>query len=67
MAEQQLGPPPVPYAWLAWGSQTRREQTCDSDQDHALSDALCTAEPFLALAGEIAPNRRGRLKDFLTG
>ena len=34
---------------------------------NALSDALCTAELFLALADEIAPSGRGRLKDFLTG
>jgi DNA polymerase-3 subunit epsilon len=33
---------------------------------NALNDALCTAELFLALAGEIAPSGRGRLKDFLT-
>jgi CBS domain-containing protein len=36
LAEAQFGPPPVPYAWLALGSQARREQTAHSDQDHAL-------------------------------
>ncbi|WP_022836796.1 putative nucleotidyltransferase substrate binding domain-containing protein [Salisaeta longa] len=36
MAEERLGPPPVPYAWLALGSQARFEQTAHSDQDHAL-------------------------------
>ncbi len=36
LAEAQLGPPPVPYVWLAVGSQARREQTVHSDQDHAL-------------------------------
>lgn len=36
LAEQQLGPAPVPYAWLCCGSQARREQTAVSDQDHAL-------------------------------
>jgi CBS domain-containing protein len=35
-AEQELGPPPVPYAWLICGSQARREQTALSDQDNAL-------------------------------
>jgi CBS domain-containing protein len=35
-AEADLGPPPVPYAWLALGSQARREQTAHSDQDNAL-------------------------------
>lgn len=36
LAEAALGPPPVPYAWLAAGSQGRQEQTALSDQDNAL-------------------------------
>jgi CBS domain-containing protein len=32
----ELGDPPVPYAWLACGSQGRREQTIHTDQDNAL-------------------------------
>lgn len=36
LAEEKLGPPPVPYAWLACGSQGRREQTGVSDQDNCL-------------------------------
>jgi len=36
MAEQELGPPPVAYAWIAAGSHARREQTTHSDQDNAL-------------------------------
>ncbi|MFQ3219094.1 MAG: CBS domain-containing protein [Paraglaciecola sp.] len=36
MAEQKLGPAPVPYAWLAAGSQARQEQLAHSDQDNAL-------------------------------
>lgn len=36
MAEDRLGPPPVPYAWLACGSQGRQEQTGVSDQDNCL-------------------------------
>ena len=36
MAEQEQGPPPVPYVWLAGGSQARREQSSHSDQDNAL-------------------------------
>jgi len=36
LAEAELGPPPVPYAWLAGGSQARREQSSHSDQDNAL-------------------------------
>lgn len=36
LAEQKLGPPPVPYLWAACGSQGRREQTGLSDQDNCL-------------------------------
>jgi CBS domain-containing protein len=36
LAEAELGPPPVPYAWLVGGSQARREQSSHSDQDNAL-------------------------------
>ncbi len=39
LAEAELGPPPVPYAWLACGSQGRREQTVHTDQDNALIHA----------------------------
>ncbi|KPP93030.1 MAG: CBS domain-containing protein [Rhodobacteraceae bacterium HLUCCA08] len=36
LAEAQLGQPPVPYLWLACGSQGRQEQTGVSDQDNCL-------------------------------
>jgi len=36
LAEQVFGPPPVPYLWLACGSQGRQEQTGVSDQDNCL-------------------------------
>lgn len=36
MAEESLGPPPVPYLWLACGSQGRQEQCGVSDQDNCL-------------------------------
>ncbi|MEX0305242.1 MAG: DUF294 nucleotidyltransferase-like domain-containing protein, partial [Leisingera sp.] len=46
LAEEKLGPPPVPYLWLACGSQGRREQTGVSDQDNCLilSDDLAPAD-----------------------
>ncbi len=34
--EAELGPPPVPYAWLVLGSEGRLEQTLRTDQDNAL-------------------------------
>ena len=36
LAERDLGPAPVPYAFLALGSTGRREQTLATDQDNAL-------------------------------
>lgn len=36
LSEAALGPPPVPYAWMAAGSQGRQEQTAVSDQDNCL-------------------------------
>lgn len=36
IAEAELGPPPCGYAWIALGSQARREQSALSDQDNAL-------------------------------
>ncbi len=54
LAEDELGPPPVPYLWLACGSQGRQEQTGVSDQDNCmiLSDAVTDADMpyFQALA-----------------
>ncbi|MEW9921207.1 DUF294 nucleotidyltransferase-like domain-containing protein [Marimonas sp. MJW-29] len=51
LAEARLGPPPVPYLWLACGSQGRQEQTGVSDQDNCLilSDAVTdTQMPYFA-------------------
>lgn len=39
LAEAELGPAPVPFAWLSLGSQGREEQTLLSDQDSALLHA----------------------------
>lgn len=36
LAEERLGPPPVPYAFVVLGSQGRREMGLASDQDNAL-------------------------------
>ncbi len=36
LAQEKLGEPPVPFAWLAAGSQARSEQTAKSDQDNCL-------------------------------
>lgn len=51
LAEAELGAPPVPYLWLACGSQGRQEQTGVSDQDNCLilSDEVTEADmPYFA-------------------
>ncbi|MDU9007065.1 DUF294 nucleotidyltransferase-like domain-containing protein [Sedimentitalea todarodis] len=51
LAEAKFGPPPVPYLWLACGSQGRQEQTGVSDQDNCLIlDDAVTADqmPYFA-------------------
>ncbi|MDP2738053.1 MAG: DUF294 nucleotidyltransferase-like domain-containing protein [Pseudorhodobacter sp.] len=54
LGELKLGAPPVPYLWLACGSQGRQEQTGVSDQDNCLfiDDAASDADMayFAALA-----------------
>jgi CBS domain-containing protein len=35
-AEQVLGPPPTPYAWIVFGSEGRMEQALITDQDNAI-------------------------------
>ncbi|NNK99919.1 MAG: cyclic nucleotide-binding/CBS domain-containing protein [Xanthomonadales bacterium] len=36
IAEQELGPAPMPFAWVVFGSQAREEQTARTDQDNGL-------------------------------
>jgi CBS domain-containing protein len=55
LAEQTLGPgPPVPYCWLAFGSEARREQTLRTDQDNGLVYADPPAEHAAAAAAHCA-------------
>ncbi|MCB0154613.1 MAG: cyclic nucleotide-binding protein, partial [Anaerolineae bacterium] len=44
LAENELGPPPTPYAWLVFGSEGRMEQLLLTDQDNALVYLADTAE-----------------------
>ncbi len=45
MAEYEFGQAPVPFAWLAAGSQARQEQLAHSDQDNAI--IICdTMKPY---------------------
>ncbi|HID30511.1 MAG TPA: cyclic nucleotide-binding/CBS domain-containing protein [Desulfobacterales bacterium] len=60
LREEGLGPPPVPYCWLALGSEGRKEQTLRTDQDNAVIHAdpehgsdENVREYFLRLAREV--------------
>jgi CBS domain-containing protein len=58
LAEQELGPAPAPWAWLAFGSQARGEQLLGADQDNGMviDDAVADAdlEWFAALARRVS-------------
>jgi CBS domain-containing protein len=56
LAEEQFGPAPVSFVWLACGSQGRQEQTGTTDQDNCLMlddeyDPALHGEYFTGLAG----------------
>jgi len=56
LAEARLGPPPVPYAWLVFGSEGRSEQMLLTDQDNALvyeQDGPGVQEYFAALTEDV--------------
>ncbi len=36
IAEKKFGKPPLPYCWIAYGSEGRKEQTFKTDQDNAI-------------------------------
>ncbi len=36
ITESRLGPPPVGYCWIVYGSEGRKEQTFKTDQDNAI-------------------------------
>lgn len=36
IAERKYGQPPVPYCWIVFGSEGRKEQTFKTDQDNAI-------------------------------
>lgn len=57
MAQEDLGPEPVPFVWVCGGSQARQEQSAHSDQDNALiiSDDMSKEDDayFAALAKRV--------------
>lgn len=53
LAEEKFGPAPVPYVWVAAGSQARQEQSAHSDQDNGL-----------IISDEMQPEHDQWFKDF---
>lgn len=51
IAERRFGPAPLRFAWLALGSEGRREQVFRTDQDNVLLLDDC-ADPEVAAAGQ---------------
>lgn len=60
LAMNELGSAPLPWAWLALGSEARREQGLHSDQDHAIaydpSEGREIDPYFASLAGIVTAN-----------
>lgn len=54
MAEETLGPAPVPWCWVAFGSQARGEQLLNADQDNALIISDQVQEDQMAWFGAMA-------------
>ncbi|TKZ21372.1 cyclic nucleotide-binding/CBS domain-containing protein [Shimia litoralis] len=54
LAEKELGAPPVPYLWLACGSQGRQEQTGVSDQDNCLILDDAATQDHMAYFADLA-------------
>jgi CBS domain-containing protein len=52
LATDDLGPAPAPWAWLAMGSQARREQALRTDQDHAIVVETEARDAWYAALGE---------------
>ena len=55
LAEAELGPPPVPYTFVAFGSVARGEQTLATDQDNAIiyADGAYAQAYFLRLGENV--------------
>jgi len=61
LAHKTLGPPPVPFCWIVYGSAGRKEQTFKTDQDNAIVYADSADEQTVRWAEEYF----GRLAEFV--
>lgn len=53
--ELQRSPPPVPFVWLAFGSEGRREQTLKTDQDNGILFAADDAAQAQTIRSALLP------------
>ena len=60
-AVKTLGPPPLPFCWIVYGSAGRKEQTFKTDQDNA----VVYADPRSEGEAQQAEDYFGRLADFV--
>ncbi|MGE5173380.1 MAG: DUF294 nucleotidyltransferase-like domain-containing protein [Betaproteobacteria bacterium] len=63
ITEARLGPPPLSYCWIVYGSEGRKEQTFKTDQDNAIiyEDREGSGEDVESYFSEFS----GRMKDAL--
>jgi CBS domain-containing protein len=62
LAADDLGAAPVPWAWLALGSEARREQGLQSDQDHAIAFASGSDDRVDAYFADLAEHVTANLE-----
>jgi CBS domain-containing protein len=60
-AERKFGTAPVPYCWIVYGSEGRKEQTFKTDQDNA----IIYADPPTDLAAETATKYFSAFAEFV--
>lgn len=56
LAEKKLGPPPMAFAWVVFGSQAREEQTAKTDQDNGIileRDAVDDEDRYFSKLSEL--------------
>jgi CBS domain-containing protein len=61
LALKSLGPPPLPFCWIVYGSAGRKEQTFKTDQDNAVVYADPSGDDAALAAGEYF----GRFAEFV--
>jgi CBS domain-containing protein len=63
ITESKLGPPPLSYCWIVYGSEGRKEQTFKTDQDNAIiyEDPKGSGEDAVAYFSDFAVHMRDAL------